>query len=224
MLTGAPIQFSTDNKDCMKRFLLIILLLSVYGCSEEPDVNLQEIKIADSLYWSFFSDKKPDNLYMADSILQTISTNDDRCLIRLAKINFVLGNNNKAADCLAKVSDSYFNDDYRKLSYITALHAFSKYSEKDSIEAKRLLNEAISIIDSHLVNNSNDSLAVGMKYIIKRQIFDIDIEQLNNEIDQLPYTYLIYDIKNSYPAKLHYRFYNSSHPDFPCFLLEELDK
>ena len=57
MLTGATLQFSTDNKDCMKRFLLIILLLSVYGCSEEPDVNLQEIKIADSLYWSFFSDK-----------------------------------------------------------------------------------------------------------------------------------------------------------------------
>ena len=208
----------------MKRLLLILLLLSVYGCSEEPDVQLQEIKIADSLYWSFFSDKNPNNLYMADSILQTISSDDNMCLIRLVKINFVLGNNNKAADYLAKVSDSYFNDDYRKQAYITALHAFSKYSEKDSLEAKRLLNEAISIIDSHLVNNSNDSLAVGMKYIIKRQIFDIDIEQLNNEIDQLPYTYLIYDIKNSYPAKLHYRFYNSSHPDFPCFLLEELDK
>ena len=206
----------------MKRILLILMLLSVRGCYEENDVDSQKIRKADSLYWSFFSEKNTDYLYQADSILHTLATNDNSCLIRLAKISFVLGNNDKAAYYLSKVNDNYFNDDYRKQTYITTLHAFSKYSEKDSVEAKRLLNEAISIIDSHLMKNSCDSLAVALKYVIKRQIFDADIEQLDAEIDKLPYTYLIYDIKNSYPAKLHYRFYISSYEDFPSFILDEL--
>ena len=39
MLTGSPIQFSTDNKDCMKRFLLILLTICLGVATEGKAQN-----------------------------------------------------------------------------------------------------------------------------------------------------------------------------------------
>ena len=210
----------------MKSTFFVLMIISLCYCSEKRNEFNSDIRKADSLYWSFYKDKKIKNLIEADSILR-IAANDSRaneCYVRLSKISFVLGDNYKALNYLNNVDDSFFKDDYRKKTYIIALSAFSKYSEKDTNEAKHLLYEAISLIDNHITDYPDDSLAVSLKYILKKQVFDIDIDSLNHEIDQLPFVYLIYDIKNSYPAKMHYRFYNSSEKDFPSFLLKELDK
>lgn len=209
----------------MKKIILLLLgLLTLSFCSKKRYSNTEVFITADSLYWNFFETRKAENLFEADSILRNASaTNIDNNIrySKLARINFILGRNNVAEDYLNTIDDSFFGDNYRKQTYSLALEAFSSYFDGDTNTAKQSLLEAIKTIDNHLESQPDDSIAISIKYILRRQIYDEDIEVINEEIKQLPYQYLIDDI-NAYPPKMHYRFYSSSYDSFWVFLLEEL--
>jgi len=209
------------------RIVLIILLPLFWGCrsnNASKDIY-KKLSEADSLYACsiFFREYEP--LIKSKELYESISVDSLNNYInsRLSIIYFYLGEDSLSLSKLYKIDDSFWGKIYKKNIYILSLKAFILYKNHRFDNAKDTLSHAIRLLDEFILKNPKEGNAVTLKFILKTQVHDADLDSVYKEFDYLP-SFYIHSLKTSYPTKLHYRFALSGRKDFTTFLFEELDK